>query len=104
GDDRAQEEIVSALRAANGCVPWTAIAGPNVKNVGGVIIGHTVPNGTAAAHLPPLASPCLGRHFQFRMFEWFRRIARHRAEAPDLLARSRVVRRKESACGIIGPA
>jgi hypothetical protein len=38
------------------------------------------------------------------MFEAFGRIAGHRVEAPDLFAGIRVVRRKETTRGVIGPA
>ena len=93
------------MGAADGRVPRAAVAGADVKNVGDLIIGHAVPNGAAAAtRFPPFAGPGFRRHFQFRMFETFGRIAGHRVEAPHLFAGVRVVRRKEPARGIIGAA
>ena len=51
------------------------------------IVDDGVPDRTASADLPPLATlPGLGREFHFRMLKGLRGIARDRKESPDFIA------------------
>jgi hypothetical protein len=94
--DRRDEQVVAAAGTSDRAIPRRAVAGADVEQVEIRIVGHRIPDGPAAAELPPFAFPGLGRHLERRVLERLRRIARHRVEAPDLLARFRVVRRLRS--------
>src|SRR5579875_1910562 len=67
--DRGEEQIVAPFRTAKVRVPRPAVAGADIKNIGTGIVRHGVPNGTAAAHLSPLACPCLSGLSKFGMLE-----------------------------------
>ena len=103
-ENRRQEQVVAALRTAEVAVPGAAVAGADVEQVGLGVVGHGVPGGAAAAVLPPLAGPGLGRHGQLGMLERLRRIAGHREEAPRQPAGRRVVGRDVAADGVLGAA
>ena len=66
--------------------PRRAVAGADVDEVGLGIVGDAVPGVAAAAVLPPLAGPGLGRHLHRLRLERLRRIAGHDVEAPRLRA------------------
>ena len=85
--------------------PRRAVADAEIDLVEVRVVDDGVPDRPAAADLPPLAAlPCVGGVFHFRVFERQGRIARHREEAPDLLARRGVVRGDVAPHAILGPA
>ena len=67
--NRSDEEVVLPFRLAKFFRPRATIAGADINKVGFGIIGHAVPNGAAASHLPPVAGPCFGGFLERRIFE-----------------------------------
>src|SRR4029453_6947658 len=78
-------------------VPGTAVADADIQDVELRVVRHRIPDGAAAAVLPPLAVPRLRRALQQRVLEAVLRIAGHGIEAPEHLAGNRVVRRDVTA-------
>ncbi len=89
--DRAQEQIVAAARAAQSRIPGATIARPQVEAIEFRVVGHGVPDGAAAAPLPPPPAPGARGHLHRRVLESARGIARYGPEAPELLAGLRVI-------------
>src|SRR6478672_11803812 len=86
GDDRRQEQVVTTAGAPELPIPRRAVADTDVKQVEVGVVGHRVPDGSAAAERPPLTRPGLCCFLELRLLERFRRIARHGIETPGLLA------------------
>ncbi len=57
--NRGREKIVFFFRIPNLARPGIAISRTNVKQIQIGIVGHGIPNGSAASILPPLAGPGL---------------------------------------------
>src|SRR5882762_3817387 len=85
-DDGAQKEIVTRAGTANVGAPGAAISHREIDAVEFGIVGDAVPNGAAAAPMPPLAGPALAGHRHGRVLEAFLRVARNGIEAPQLPA------------------
>ncbi len=92
GDDRGDEEIVSALGAAGAAVPRGAVADAEVDEVEVGIVGDGIPNSAAASQLARLPGPRLCSFFENGRFVGLRRIAGDGVEAPGHF----------SSCGVIG--
>ena len=72
--------------AAPVMAPRRAVAGADVDQVGVGVVRKAVPGVAAAAVLPPLAGPGLGRHLHRLRLERLRRIAGNDVEPPRLVA------------------
>src|SRR5690606_26267364 len=94
----------AAAGTAQRLVPRRAVAGADIKKIELGIVRHRVPDGAAAAELPPLAVPRLGGHRHRFVLEAVRGIAGHREETPDELAGLRVVRGDVTAHAVFGAA
>ncbi len=82
-DDRGGiKAVAGAIGVAIGRVPRFGIGGPEIDQVGDRVIGDRIPHRAAAAKLPELARPGLGRGFQVLALLRLRGIARHGVEAP----------------------
>src|SRR5262249_44577582 len=99
--NRANVQIVFALRLAKLLRPRTSIAGTGVYEIGFRIIGNAIPNCAATAEFPPLARPGFGGLLHCWTFETFRGITRNRVEPPGELSVVGVVGRKETADRIL---
>src|SRR5213593_90919 len=104
GQDRTHKQVVFAFGLPQLFRPWTTVAGSDVNEIRVGIIGHTVPDRSTAPEFPPLSGPRLGRLFQRRILERFRRIARNRVEPPCELAGVGIVCCKKSADRKLGTA
>src|SRR5260370_23441882 len=82
GDDRGDEEIVSALGAAGAAVPRGAVADAEVDEVEVGIGGDGIPNSAAASQLARLPGPRLCSFFKNGRFVGLRRVAGDGVEAP----------------------
>ena len=82
-DDRADEEIVAASRAASGPVPRSAIADTEVDEIELGVVGDGVPDGAASADVPPPAGPGFCGFFENGSFEGLCRIAGYSVEPPS---------------------
>src|SRR5258708_36417260 len=82
GDDRGDEEIVSALGAAGVAVPRGAVANAKVDEIDIGVVGDGVPNGAAASQFARLPRPRLCSFFENGRFVGLRRIAGDGVEAP----------------------
>ena len=103
-DDRREIQVVAAAGTAVIARPRGAVAGTDVDEIGGRVVGQAVPRRAAAAVLPPLALPALEGHLHRSILEALGRIARHDEPAPRLLARGRVVGREEAADPVLAAA
>ena len=54
-NDRANEKIVAAARAARGAVPGVSVADAYINEIETRVVDDVVPDSTASADLPPLA-------------------------------------------------
>src|SRR5262245_43953676 len=66
--------------------PWEAVACPDIEKVLIRVIGHAIPDRSAAAHLPPFAGPCFRGGLHGFVFETLGRVAGHRVETPQFLS------------------
>ena len=89
--DGTQEQVVAATGAALLPRHRRAIARAHIDQLELRVIGNRIPGRAAAAQLPPLARPGLGRHRHGGVLEAFRRVAGHGIKLPQLLARVRVI-------------
>ena len=87
GDDRREEEVVTATRRADRLVPRRPVADADVEQIELRVMRHRVPDRpAAAAEGPPLAVPGLRGPLHGLVLEAVRRIARDGVEAPGELA------------------
>ena len=100
-DDRAQEEIVTSIRASDLPVPGRAVAGADVELIEFGVIGEAMPGVAAATVAPPLSGPRLRGHRHRVVLEAVRRVARHDPEAPSLLAGLGVIGRYVAPVGTV---
>ena len=96
-EDRAQIQVVSAAGTAQFARPGRAVAGADVEEIEGGVVGHAVPWRAATAVFPPGAVPGRGGLAHRVVFERQARIAGDGPEPPHFLAGLGVVRRDESA-------
>jgi hypothetical protein len=81
-DDRSGEQVRAAARGPDLRRPGCPVAGADIDEARDRIVGDAVPRCAAAAELPPLTVPGLGRLGQFRLFETLRRIVGNGPPAP----------------------
>ena len=89
--DGRKIEIVATTGAANFPRPRRTIADPDVNEIQLGVVNDRIPDGTAAAELPPFAGPGLGGRFHCLALEAIGRVRRDRVEPPQLLACGRVI-------------
>jgi hypothetical protein len=103
-DDRAEEQVVAATRAAQCARPGRAVADTYIQEIELGVVSEGIPGSATATLRPPLAGPGLGRHLHRVTFEAFGRVAGDGVETPDEFAGCGVVGRDVSAHAVFGAA
>ncbi len=86
GDNRREKKVVAAAGTAQSPIPGGAVADTDVEQVEFGVVGHGIPDCSAATELPPLAVPGLGDAPHGFVFEPVGGISGHGIETPDALA------------------
>ncbi len=107
GNDRSDEQVVATAGATHRAVPRRAVVRSEVQQVELGVVSHRVPDGSAPAHLPGSRIPRRTRfalqHLVGRRAIGLARLARHRVEAPDLLAGLGLIGADEAARLVLRP-
>src|SRR5438445_12521376 len=104
GDDRGDEEIVSALGAASAAGPRSAVADAEVDEIKVGVVGDRVPDGAASAQFASLPLPSLRGFLEDGRFVGLRRIPGDRVEAPNHLSSTGVVSGNVATHAVLGAA
>ena len=103
-NDGRDKQVIATTRAAYLTVPGRAVADADVEEIQLGIVGHRVPNGAAAADLPPLTRPGRGSHFHRLIFKAVCWIAGHCIKAPGLFSGLRIISRHVTADAVFSAA